>query len=118
MAVSKAAPLVPVVVRPNVVEPPPPPAVTFVNSILAIVSYLCIRFNCKITVFCAYLGRCYLCAMKQNQNKTNEINDPGKLLPEGPKEPKAEKADTRAVKALERLIEGLERARWQWMEYK
>ena len=48
----------------------------------------------------------------------NETNDLGKLLPEGPKEPKVDKADTRAVKALERLIEGLERARWQWMEYK
>ena len=34
-------------------------------------------------------------------------------------EAKAEKADTREpVKALERLIEGLERARWSWMEYK
>ena len=56
--------------------------------------------------------------MKQNQNKTNEIKNLGKLLPEGPKEPKAEKADIRAVKALERLIEGLERARWQWVMYK
>ena len=57
--------------------------------------------------------------MKQNQNKTNEIKNLGKLLPEGPKEPKAENADTREpVKALERLIEGLERARWSWMEYK
>jgi hypothetical protein len=53
--------------------------------------------------------------MKQNQNKTNDL---GKLLLEGPTEPKAEKADARAVKALERLIEGLERARWSWMEYK
>ena len=53
--------------------------------------------------------------MEKEQNKTNDL---GKLLPERPKEPKAEKADTRAVKALERLIEGLERARWQWMEYK
>jgi hypothetical protein len=56
--------------------------------------------------------------MKQNQNKTNEIKNLGRLLPEGPKEPTAEKADMRAVKALERLIEGLERARWSWMEYK
>lgn len=56
--------------------------------------------------------------MKQNQNKTNEIKDPGKLLPEEPKEPKAERADARdPVKALERLIERLERARWQWMMY-
>ena len=54
--------------------------------------------------------------MKQNQNKTNDL---GRLLLEGQKEPKAEKADTREpVKALERLIEGLERARWQWMVYK
>ena len=53
--------------------------------------------------------------MKQNQNKTNDL---GKLPLEGPTEPKAEKVDTRSVKALERLIEGLERARWSWMEYK
>ena len=117
MAVSKAAPLVPVVVSPNVVEPPPPPAVTFVNSILAIVQHLCIRCRCKITVFCAYQSRCYLCGMK-SANMKNKTNDLGKLLPEGQKEPKAEKADTRAVKALERLIEGLERARWSWMMYK
>ena len=54
----------------------------------------------------------------KSANMKNETNDLGKLLPEGPKEPKAENADTRAVKALERLIEGMERARWQWMEYK
>ena len=48
----------------------------------------------------------------------NLIDNAIEMLPEGPKEPKTEKADTRAVKALERLIEGLERARWQWMEYK
>ncbi len=53
--------------------------------------------------------------MEQNQNK---INDLGELLLEAPTEPKAENADMRAVKALERLIEGLERARWQWMVYK
>ena len=55
----------------------------------------------------------------KSANMKNETNDLGKLLLEGPKEPKAEKVDTREpVKALERLIEGLERARWQWMEYK
>ena len=54
----------------------------------------------------------------KSANMKNETNDPGKLLHEGPKEPKAEKADMRAVKALERLIEGLERARWSWMMYK
>ncbi len=80
--------------------------------------------------------------MKQNQNK---INDLGKLLLEGPTDEGAERelcvvtrtfpsysansetvenarseiADLRErVKALERLIEGLERARWSWMEYK
>ena len=55
----------------------------------------------------------------KSANMKNKTNDLGKLLLEGPTEPKAEKADTREpVKALERLIEGLERARWQWAEYK
>jgi hypothetical protein len=54
----------------------------------------------------------------KSANMKNETKNLGKLLPERPTEPKAEKADTRAVKALERLIEGLERARWSWMEYK
>jgi hypothetical protein len=54
----------------------------------------------------------------KSANMKNETKNLGKLLPERPTEPKAENADTRAVKALERLIEGLERARWQWVEYK
>jgi hypothetical protein len=54
----------------------------------------------------------------KSANMKNETKNLGKLLPERPTEPKAENADTRAIKALERLIEGLERARWQWMEYK
>ena len=55
----------------------------------------------------------------KSANMKNETKNLGKLLPERPTEPKAEKADTREpVKALERLIEGLERARWSWMEYK
>ena len=49
----------------------------------------------------------------------NLIDKAIEMLPERPNEPKAEKVDTREpVKALERLIEGLERARWSWMEYK
>jgi hypothetical protein len=52
----------------------------------------------------------------KSANMKNETKNLGKLLPEGPK---AEKADTREpVKALERLIEGLERARWSWVMYK
>jgi hypothetical protein len=55
----------------------------------------------------------------KSANMKNETNDLGKLLPEEPKEPKAERADARdPVKALERLIEGLERARWSWVMYK
>ena len=57
--------------------------------------------------------------MEDSANKTNEIKNLGKLLLEGPTEPKAKRADARdPAKALERLIEGLERARWQWMTYK
>ena len=53
------------------------------------------------------------------KNETNETKNLGKLLPERPTDDGAERVDTREpVKALERLIEGLERARWQWMEYK